>query len=55
MIGKKKKLTKKELQEDKLVTSFYKTQEFVEENKQKLIIGIRCTGSSYFSNYLVRK
>lgn len=40
MIGKKKKLTKKELQEDTLVTSFYKTQEFVEEYKQKLIIGI---------------
>lgn len=40
MIGKKKKLTKKELQEDTLVTSFYKTQEFVEEHKQKLIIGI---------------
>ena len=40
MIGKKKKITKKELQEDTLVTSFYKTQEFVEENKQKLIIGI---------------
>ena len=40
MIGKKKKLTKKELQEDQLVTSFYKTQEFVEEHKQKLIIGI---------------
>jgi tetratricopeptide (TPR) repeat protein len=37
MIGKKKKITKKELQEDKLVSSFYKTQDFVEENKQKLI------------------
>lgn len=38
MIGKKKKLTKKELQEDKLVTSFYKSQEFLEENKQRLMI-----------------
>ncbi|MCB0731755.1 MAG: tetratricopeptide repeat protein [Ignavibacteriae bacterium] len=38
MIGKKKKLTKKELQEDKLVTSFYKSQEFFDEYKQKLII-----------------
>lgn len=40
MIGKKKKLTKKELQEDTLVTSFYKIQEFVEKHKQNLIIGI---------------
>ena len=38
MIGKKKKLSKKELQEDKLVTSFYKSQEFFEEHKQKIII-----------------
>jgi tetratricopeptide (TPR) repeat protein len=37
MIGKKKKLKKKELQEDKLVSSFYQAQEFIEENKQKLI------------------
>jgi tetratricopeptide (TPR) repeat protein len=37
MIGKKKKLSKKELQEDKLVSSFYKSQEFIEDNKQKLI------------------
>ena len=40
MIGKKKKLTKKELQEDKLVTSFYKSQEFFEQYKQNLLIGI---------------
>ncbi len=38
MIGKKKKLSKKELQEDQLVTSFYKTQEFFGENKQNLMI-----------------
>lgn len=40
MIGKKKKLTKKELQEDKLVTSFYKSQEFFEEHKQKIVIAV---------------
>jgi TolA-binding protein len=37
MIGKKKKLAKKDIKEDQLVTSFYKVQEFLEENKQKLI------------------
>ena len=40
MIGKKKKITKKELQEDKLVTSFYKSQEFIDEHKQKFILGV---------------
>lgn len=40
MIGKKKKLNKKELQEDKLVTSFYKSQEFFEEHKQKIVIAV---------------
>lgn len=40
MIGKKKKITKKELQEDKLVTTFYKSQEFIDKYKQNLIIGI---------------
>ncbi len=40
MIGKKKKITKKELQEDKLVTTFYKSQEFIDENKQKFILAI---------------
>lgn len=40
MIGKKKKLTKKELQEDQLVTTFYKSQEFFEQHKQNLLIGV---------------
>jgi len=40
MIGKKKKITKKEIQEDKLVTSFYNIQEYFEENKQKLLTGV---------------
>jgi tetratricopeptide (TPR) repeat protein len=38
MIGKKKKLTKKEFQEDKLVTTFYKSQETFASNKQNLFI-----------------
>lgn len=40
MIGKKKKIKKKELQEDQLVTTFYKAQDFIEKNKQVLMIGI---------------
>ena len=40
MIGKKKKIAKKEIQEDKLVTSFYQAQEVFEEHKQKIIIGV---------------
>ena len=40
MIGKKKKITKKELQEDKLVTTFYQAQEYFETHKQNLLIGI---------------
>lgn len=40
MIGKKKKITKKEIQEDKLVTSFYKAQEYFEEYKQNILIGV---------------
>lgn len=40
MIGKKKKIAKKEIQEDKLVTSFYQTQQLFEEHKQKIIIGV---------------
>ncbi|MCB9247302.1 MAG: tetratricopeptide repeat protein [Ignavibacteriales bacterium] len=39
MIGKKKKLSKKEFQEDQLVTSFYKSQDFFQKNQQKLLIG----------------
>lgn len=38
MIGKKKRIAKKELQEDKLVATFYKSQGFIEENKQKLLL-----------------
>jgi hypothetical protein len=38
MAQKKKKITKKEIQEDQLVTSFYKVEEFVEQHKQNIII-----------------
>ena len=40
MAQKKKKITKKEIQEDQLVTSFYKVEEFVEQHKQNIIIGV---------------
>lgn len=40
MIGKKKKITKKVIQEDKLVTSFFKTQGFFKDNQQNLLIGL---------------
>lgn len=40
MIGKKKKITKKVIQEDKLVTSYFKTQGFFKDNQQNLLIGL---------------
>lgn len=40
MIGKKKKIKKREIQEDKLVSTFYKMQEYFEKNQQMLLIGI---------------
>ena len=39
MIGKKKKITQREIKEDKLVSTFYNFQEFFEEHQQKIIIG----------------
>ncbi|PID57935.1 MAG: hypothetical protein CR986_08435 [Ignavibacteriae bacterium] len=38
MIGKKKRIKKKEIQEDKLVSTYYQTQEFIEKYKQNIII-----------------
>ena len=38
MIGKKKKLSKKEFQEDQLVTSFYKSQDFFQKNQGAKIV-----------------
>lgn len=40
MINKKKKITKKEIKEDKLVTTFYNTRTFIETNQQKLLIAL---------------
>ncbi|QQS37042.1 MAG: hypothetical protein IPM56_03560 [Ignavibacteriales bacterium] len=36
MLTKKKKLSKKEIKEDKLVTTYYKAQDFFEENKSRI-------------------
>lgn len=40
MIGKKKKLSKKEIQEDQLVVWFYKAQDYILKNQQYLLIGV---------------
>ena len=36
MLAKKKKLSKKEIKEDKLVTTFYEAKSFYEENQTKI-------------------
>jgi tetratricopeptide (TPR) repeat protein len=38
MLGKKKKLTKKEIKQDKFVEFYYKAQDFVQENQKKVLI-----------------
>lgn len=38
MLAKKKKLTKKEIKEDKLVEFYYKTQSYIVENKNKVLM-----------------
>ncbi|WP_337865171.1 tetratricopeptide repeat protein [Ignavibacterium sp.] len=38
MLTKRKKLTKKEIKEDKLVEFYYKTQSYIEENKNKVLM-----------------
>lgn len=38
MLTKKKKLTKKEIKEDKLVEFYYKTQSYIVENKNKVLM-----------------
>lgn len=42
MLAKKKKLSKKEIKEDKLVTTFYEAKSFYEENQSKIlaIVGV---------------
>lgn len=39
MLTKRKKLSKKEIKEDKLVTVYYKVYGFVEENRKNVLIG----------------
>jgi len=38
MLTKRKKLTKKEIKQDKLVEFYYKSQQYIEENKNKVLI-----------------
>jgi tetratricopeptide (TPR) repeat protein len=38
MLGQKKKLSKKEIKQDKLVEFYYKAQDFIRENQKKVII-----------------
>ncbi len=38
MLAKKKKLTKKQIKEDKLVTSYYQVKSFYEENQSKMFM-----------------
>jgi tetratricopeptide (TPR) repeat protein len=38
MITKKKKLSRKEIKEDKLVTTYYNTREYIEENSRTLLL-----------------
>ncbi len=40
MITQKKKISKREIQEDNLVTTFYQVQEFYNEHKQAIIIAV---------------
>jgi len=40
VLAKKKKLSKKQIKEDKLVTTFYQAQSFYEQYQTKIIIGV---------------
>ncbi len=40
MIAKKKKITKKQIKEDKLVTTYYKSIEYFNTYKQQILIGV---------------
>ena len=40
MLAKKKKLSKKEIKEDKLVTTFYEAKSFYEENQTKILAAL---------------
>ncbi|MGE5436438.1 MAG: tetratricopeptide repeat protein [Syntrophothermus sp.] len=56
MLSKRKKLSKKEIKEDKLVTTYYKSIEFFENNKQKIalyagILAVVVVGIIFYVNY----
>ncbi|GAB4131338.1 MAG: tetratricopeptide repeat protein [Ignavibacteriales bacterium] len=40
MFTKRKKITKKQIKEDKLVTSYYEAKTFYQENQSKILIGL---------------
>lgn len=40
MLTKRKKITKKQIKEDKLVTSYYEVKSFYQENQSKILIGL---------------
>ena len=40
MIAKRKKLSKKQIKEDKLITSYYQFVKFYEENQSKILMGL---------------
>ena len=40
MFTKRKKISKKQIKEDKLVTSFYEAKSFYQENQSKILIGL---------------
>lgn len=56
MLTKKKKLSRKEIKEDKLVETYYKTLSFFEDNKQRVLLyaGVLAAvivGVYFYSNY----
>lgn len=52
MLTKQKKLSRKEIKEDKLVEFYYKTVAFYEENKNKVFIYIGVVAVALFAVYL---
>lgn len=56
MLTKKKKLTRKEIKQDKLVEFYYKSQNFFEENKNKILmyagaVAVVIIGIILYTNY----
>ncbi len=57
MLEKKKKISKKEIQEDKLVTSYYQFMDFYNEHQTKILLGLAIiaiiiVGSVFYVNNL---